>query len=161
MKEYIKYLILIIVFLLIEVRWPHFLRIYNTVPDFLLCSAVCLLNRKSEKFTFFFCLFSGIAMYSITGIPAYFLSYLLIIPIYRLSGNFMQSNLLFYSIALAILSFITELFIYIFGQFCHTGFALSMAHILIQILINLCVGGIIYYLSEIIHLRRDSGEFFQ
>lgn len=154
MKKICKYLILIIFCFIIELLWFKSLKIYGIIPNIFLCILVRIFEREELKLGHICAFLGGFIESSVISTYAPLISYLLIIPVAKITKKYIQNDLLFYIGNVLIASIIYELSMWITTFSKNINFTYNLFHIVMQIIYNLIIALLIFVFCEIFNLNK-------
>ena len=154
MKKICKYLILIIICFMIELWWFGSLKVYGIIPNIFLCILVRIFEREELKTGSICAFLGGFIESSVISTYAPLISYLLIIPVAKITKKYIQNDLLFYIGNVFTASIIYELSMWIMTFSKNLNFTYNLFHIVMQIIYNLIIALIIFVFCEIFNLNK-------
>lgn len=158
MKETIKWIFIIFISFLIEIFLFKNLRFDNVTPNIVICLLVTIYYNKKNNFSIYLTIIAGFMEFAIMGTVSSIIAYCLFIPIIKFTYYYFQRNCFFYVVNLIIYTLIYEIFMFLWN-FKSNNLYTCYRQILIQIIFNLIVGIIVYYIFEIFNINKKEVEY--
>ena len=157
-----KYFILIILCFTLEIWWFNSFKIYSIIPNIFLCLLVKIFVNETINEPiladiskgYIFAFFGGFIESSLLSTYAPLISYIIIVPLAKVTKRYIQNDLLYYLGNILFASLIYEFSMWIMTFSKNINFSYNMFQVGIQLLYNIIIAIIIFIFCEIFNLNK-------